>query len=132
MTFRYPSRPEVAALDGLSFRITPGETVAIVGPSGAGKSTIFNLVLRFYDPASGAVRVDGVDVRDADLAALRARAALVPQDVALFADTIAGNIRYGLPDASRAEIERAATTAEAWSSSPVCPTASTRRSASAA
>ena len=113
VTFRYPTRPEVAALDGMSFRIRPGETVAIVGPSGAGKSTIFNLVLRFYDPSSGIVRVDGVDVRQADLAALRVHAALVPQEVALFADTVAGNIGYGRPGASRAEIERAATTAEA-------------------
>jgi ATP-binding cassette subfamily B protein len=113
VTFRYPSRPEVAALDDVSFRVKPGETVAIVGPSGAGKSTIFNLVLRFYDPTSGTVRVDGVDVRQADLAALRVRAALVPQEVALFADTLAENIRYGMPDATRADIERAAATAEA-------------------
>jgi ATP-binding cassette subfamily B protein len=97
----------------VSFRVKPGETVAIVGPSGAGKSTIFNLVLRFYDPTSGTVRVDGVDVRQADLAALRVRAALVPQEVALFADTLAENIRYGMPDATRADIERAAATAEA-------------------
>ena len=113
VTFRYPSRPEVAALDAVNFRVKPGEMVAIVGPSGAGKSTIFNLVLRFYDPSSGSVRVDGVDVRQADLAVLRARAALVPQEVALFADTLAENIRYGNPSASRADIERAAATAEA-------------------
>ncbi|MFO1170055.1 MAG: ABC transporter transmembrane domain-containing protein [Hyphomicrobiaceae bacterium] len=112
VTFRYPSRPEVAALDAVSFRVKPGETVAIVGPSGAGKSTIFNLVLRFYDPSGGSVRVDGVDVRQAELAALRSRAALVPQEVALFADTLAENIRYGMPEATRADIERAATTAE--------------------
>ncbi|MEZ5925618.1 MAG: ABC transporter transmembrane domain-containing protein [Hyphomicrobiaceae bacterium] len=113
VTFRYPSRPETAAIEGLSFRIAPGETVAIVGPSGAGKSTIFNLVNRFYDPAKGTVRVDGVDVREADLGALRARAALVPQEVALFADTIAENIRYGAAEAGRADIEQAARTAEA-------------------
>ncbi len=78
--FRYPSRPEAPALDGLSFAVQPGETVALVGPSGAGKTTIFQLLLRFYDAQSGTVRVDGVDVRDADPAALRARMAVVPQD----------------------------------------------------
>jgi ATP-binding cassette subfamily B protein len=112
VTFHYPSRPEVTALDRVSVRIVPGETVAVVGPSGAGKSTIFNLVLRFYDPVSGTVRIDGIDVRKADLTALRSRVALVPQDVALFADTMAENIRYGCPGASRREIERAAETAE--------------------
>jgi ATP-binding cassette subfamily B protein len=112
VTFHYPSRPEVTALDRVSVRIVPGETVAVVGPSGAGKSTIFNLVLRFYDPVSGTVRIDGIDVRKVDLTALRSRVALVPQEVALFADTMAENIRYGCPGATRAEIERAAETAE--------------------
>ena len=85
-------------------RVNPGETVAVVGPSGAGKSTIFNLLLRFFDPQSGAVRVDGVRACDAALDELRARMALVPQDVALFADTIADNIRYGSPDADFEEV----------------------------
>jgi ATP-binding cassette subfamily B protein len=113
VTFRYPSRPEVAALEHISFRIAPGETIAIVGPSGAGKTTIFNLVLRFYDPISGTIRIDGIDTRTADLGLLRNRTALVPQDVALFADTMAENIRYGCPEASPAEIQHAAETAEA-------------------
>jgi ATP-binding cassette, subfamily B, bacterial len=113
--FAYPSRPEVPALEGISFRVMPGETVALAGPSGAGKSTIFNLILRFYDPVSGEVRVDGVRVADADLKALRARLALVPQEVALFADTVAENIRFGSPQASLEEVERAAKAAQAHS-----------------
>ncbi|MEZ5775834.1 MAG: ABC transporter transmembrane domain-containing protein [Hyphomicrobiaceae bacterium] len=102
-----------AALSGVSFTVEPGETVAIVGPSGAGKTTLFNLVLRFFDVTGGSVLIDGVDVRRADLATLRGRTALVPQDVALFADTIAENIRYGREGASRADIERAAEAAQA-------------------
>ncbi len=113
VTFAYPSRPDAAALSDFSLQVKPGETVALVGPSGAGKSTLFTLLLRFFDPSSGRVLVDGVDVRDADLAALRARIALVPQDVALFADTIAANISYGAKTASRAEIEAAAVAAQA-------------------
>ncbi|HZA02081.1 MAG TPA: ATP-binding cassette domain-containing protein, partial [Hyphomicrobiaceae bacterium] len=111
--FAYPSRPKVPALEGISFRVVPGETVALAGPSGAGKSTIFNLILRFYDPVSGEVRVDGVRVCDADLNALRARLALVPQEFALFADMVAENIRYGSPAASLDEVERAAQAAQA-------------------
>jgi ATP-binding cassette subfamily B protein len=111
--FTYPTRPAVLALDGVSFTVGRGETVAIVGPSGAGKSTIFNLALRFYDPQSGTVSVDGVSVADADLSALRSRIALVPQDVALFDDTIAENIRYGRPDADDADVVRAAEAAQA-------------------
>jgi len=111
--FAYPDRPAAAALNGVSFHVKPGETVALVGPSGAGKTTIFNLLLRFFDPISGEVRIDGVRVRDAAVDALRARSALVPQDVALFADTIAENIRYGAPDASIEAVERAATAAQA-------------------
>jgi ATP-binding cassette, subfamily B, bacterial len=84
-----------------------------VGPSGAGKTTIFNRLLRFFDPNSGAVRIDGVRTSDASLEALRARMALVPQDVALFADTIADNIRYGKPDASQEAVQRAAIAAQA-------------------
>jgi ATP-binding cassette subfamily B protein len=111
--FAYPSRPKVPALEGISFHVMPGETVALAGPSGAGKSTIFNLILRFYDPISGEVRVDGVRVADADLKALRTRLALVPQEIALFADTVAENIRYGSPAASLEEVEQAAEAAQA-------------------
>jgi ATP-binding cassette, subfamily B, bacterial len=111
--FAYPDRPDDAALNGVSFHVEPGETVAVVGPSGAGKSTIFNLLLRFFDPSSGAVSLDGVRVPDAALDELRARTALVPQDVALFADTIAENIRYGAPGASIEAVQRAATAAQA-------------------
>jgi ATP-binding cassette subfamily B protein len=113
VTFRYASRPDVAALDGVSFKIAPGETVALVGPSGAGKTTIFNLLLRFYDPTSGAIRVDGVRVQDADPIELRRAIALVPQDVAIFADTVAENIRYGSVDATIEDVRRAAMAAQA-------------------
>ncbi len=108
VSFAYPSRPGISALDQVSFTVKPGETVAIVGPSGAGKSTIFNLVLRFYDPDQGTVRLDGIDVRRADLAALRSRLALVPQEPAIFSTTIRENIRFGRPDASDEEVEAAA------------------------
>jgi ATP-binding cassette subfamily B protein len=111
--FVYPSRPGVSALNGVSFRVSPGETVALVGPSGAGKSTIFNLVLRFYDPQGGAVLVDGHSVAEVDPAELRARLALVPQEVALFDDTVSENIRYGAPGATPADVKRAAAAAQA-------------------
>ena len=111
--FAYPGRPKLPTLNGISFRAAPGETIAIVGPSGAGKSTIFNLLLRFFDPQSGAVRVDGVRAADAALDQLRSRMALVPQDVALFAGTIADNIRYGSPDADIEAVRRAAVAAQA-------------------
>ena len=111
--FAYPGRPKLPTLNGISFRAAPGETIAIVGPSGAGKSTIFNLLLRFFDPQSGEVRVDGVRACDAALDQLRARMALVPQDVALFAGTIADNIRYGSPDADLEAVRRAAVAAQA-------------------
>jgi ATP-binding cassette subfamily B protein len=113
VTFSYPTRPENKALDGVSFHVNAGETIALVGPSGSGKSTIFNLLLRFYDPSAGIVRVDGVNVAEADLAELRRRLAVVPQDVALFADTVAENIRYGTPTATLSEIRRAAVAAQA-------------------
>jgi ATP-binding cassette subfamily B protein len=106
--FAYPSRSEAFVLDGVSFGARQGEKIAIVGPSGAGKSTIFHLLLRFYDPRSGAVTLDGVRVGDADPAELRRRIALVPQDVAVFAASVADNIRFGRPDASDADIVRAA------------------------
>jgi ATP-binding cassette subfamily B protein len=111
--FAYPTRPEVDVLDGVSFRVQPGEKVAIVGPSGAGKSTIFHLLLRFYDPRSGRVTFDGVPLTDADPAELRRHIALVPQDTAIFAMSVRDNIRFGRPDASDAEIEQAAKDAAA-------------------
>lgn len=113
VSFAYAARKGDKALDGVSFRAEPGETLALVGASGAGKTTIFNLLLRFYDPDTGIVRVDGVDVKEADLSALRNRMALVPQDVALFADTVAENIRYGTPGATLSEVRRAAAAAQA-------------------
>ncbi|GLS30495.1 ATP-binding cassette, subfamily B [Mesorhizobium albiziae] len=108
VSFSYPVRPDRAAVHGLSFAVKPGETVAIVGPSGAGKSTIFSLILRFYDPDSGAILVDGVDVREADPDAVRGRVAIVPQDVTIFAASAADNIAFGRPGATQAEIEAAA------------------------
>jgi len=111
--FSYPARPDRAVVDDLSFSITPGETVAIVGPSGAGKSTIFSLILRFYDPQSGKVLIDGVDLREADPREARARVAIVPQDVTIFAASAADNIGFGRPGAGRAEIEAAAKAAHA-------------------
>jgi ATP-binding cassette subfamily B protein len=111
--FAYPARPEANVLDGVSFQVKPGEKVAIVGPSGAGKSTIFHLILRFYDPKSGAVTFDGVRLPDADPAELRRHIALVPQDTAIFAMSVRDNIRFGRPDASDAGIERAAEAAAA-------------------
>jgi ATP-binding cassette subfamily B protein len=113
VSFAYPSRPDASAVAGLQLTIARGQTVALVGPSGAGKSTIFNLLLRFFDPQSGRVLVDGLDVREVSLDELRARIALVPQDTALFADTVAANIAYGTPDAKRADIEAAAVAAQA-------------------
>ena len=106
--FAYPTRPESMVLDGVSFAVKPGEKVAIVGPSGAGKSTIFHLLLRFYDPAAGTVSFDGVRLVDADPRDLRARMALVPQDVSVFAASVADNIRFGRPDAADAAVEKAA------------------------
>ena len=111
VTFHYPSRPAMSALSGVSFRVKSGERVAIVGPSGAGKTTIFALLLRFYDPQKGTVAVDGVAVSEASLQDLRAHFAIVPQEPALLADTVAANIGYGLGEASRSDIEKAACTA---------------------
>jgi ATP-binding cassette subfamily B protein len=105
--FRYPSRPETAALDGFELEVGAGERIALVGPSGAGKTTVFQLLLRFYDPQLGAVRVDGVDVRNADPGEVRARIALVPQDPVIFAATVAENVRYGRPEATDAEVRAA-------------------------
>ena len=106
--FSYPARPESLVLDGVSFAVRQGEKVAIVGPSGAGKSTIFQLILRFYDPLSGIVRFDGTPLVEVDPLALRRRIALVPQDVSIFAGPVRENIRFGRPEASDGEVERAA------------------------
>jgi ATP-binding cassette subfamily B protein len=111
--FRYPTRPETAALDGVSFHVRPGETVALVGPSGAGKSTILQLILRFYDPDEGVIRLDGIDLRDLARADLRRQIALVPQDPVIFATSARENIRFGRPDATDAEVEAAARAAAA-------------------
>ncbi len=108
VTFRYPSQPERSALSDFSLAIQPGETMALVGPSGAGKSTVFQLLLRFYDPAEGVVRLDGVDIAKADPAAVRARIGLVPQEPVIFSANAWENIRYGRPGASDAEVSEAA------------------------
>jgi ATP-binding cassette subfamily B protein len=113
VSFAYPTRPDVLAVDGVTLSVKAGEKVAIVGPSGAGKSTLFHLLLRFYDPASGAISLDGVAIRSTDPGELRARIALVPQDSVVFAATARENIRFGRPDASDAEVERAADLAHA-------------------
>ena len=111
--FHYPSRPNDAALDGFSLHVEPGETVALVGPSGAGKSTVFQLLLRFYDPASGSVALDGVDLRAADPDAVRGRIAVVSQDPVIFGADVWDNIRYGRPGATDAEVREAAHAASA-------------------
>jgi ATP-binding cassette subfamily B protein len=107
VSFSYPSRPDGRALDGLTLSVSPGERVALVGPSGAGKSTVFQLLLRFYDPAGGSIRIDGVDIAQLPLEALRGCLALVPQDAAIFATSVRENVRYGRPDASDEEVARA-------------------------
>ena len=113
VTFRYPSRPEYKALHGVSFAISPGEAVALVGPSGAGKSTVFQLLLRFFDPQEGCIRFDGVNIAQVEPRELRRNIALVAQDPAIFSGTIAENIRYGRPEASDHEIRQAAIAAAA-------------------
>jgi ATP-binding cassette, subfamily B, bacterial len=113
LTFNYPSRPDTRALDDLDLTIAPGETVAFVGPSGAGKSTVFQLLLRFYDPTAGRILVDGVDIAAADPQAVRARIGLVPQETMIFGASARENIRYGRPGASDAEIEAAGRAAAA-------------------
>ena len=113
VSFAYPGRENDAVLRNVSFRIAPGETVAIVGPSGAGKSTLFQLALRFYDPANGAVMLDGVEISRLDPADLRAKIALVPQDAFIFGASVADNIAYGAPGATREAVVSAARQAAA-------------------
>jgi ATP-binding cassette subfamily B protein len=111
--FAYPARPSAFVLDGISFSVRAGEKVALVGPSGAGKSTVFHLLLRFYDPLDGTVSFDGVPLTKADPRDVRSHIALVPQDTVIFAASIADNIRFGRPDATDAEVARAAELAAA-------------------
>ena len=111
--FHYPTRPDLPALEGFSLDVAPGETVALVGPSGAGKSTVFQLLLRFHDPESGRLTLDGADLRALDPAQVRAHIALVPQDPVIFAASAADNIRYGRLGATDADVEAAARSAEA-------------------
>ena len=107
VTFHYPSRPAIAAMEDFTLRVAPGEKLALVGPSGAGKSTLFQLLLRFYDPQRGTIRIDGVDIRRADPKPLRSRIALVPQEPAIFAASVTENVRYGRPEAADADVRLA-------------------------
>ena len=111
--FRYPSRPDVSALEGFSLAVAPGETVALVGPSGAGKTTVFQLLLRFYDPAAGSIRLDGVRLDEADPEAVRGRIGLVSQEPVIFGADVWENVRYGRPGASDAEVLAAVRAASA-------------------
>jgi ATP-binding cassette subfamily B protein len=113
VSFRYPTRTDSLALDRFDLRVAPGETVAIVGPSGAGKTTVFNLLLRFYDPEQGRVSIDGVDIASLPLAELRRAIAIVPQEPVLFTASVTENIRYGRPEATDAEVRAAAEAASA-------------------
>ena len=113
VNFHYPSRPEQLALNDFSLEIKPGETVALVGPSGAGKSTVFQLLLRFYDPVSGDIKLEGVSLDQTDPRAVRKQIGLVPQDGIIFSENVLENIRYGRPEATEAEIKLAAEAANA-------------------
>jgi ATP-binding cassette subfamily B protein len=108
LTFHYPSRPAQPALQDFTLQVAPGETVALVGPSGAGKSTVFQLLLRFYDPASGLITLDGVPTRDLALHDLRDHIGIVPQDAVIFSANALENIRYGKPGATDAQVHAAA------------------------
>ena len=121
VTFEYPSRPDAPALKGVTLVVEPGETVALVGPSGAGKSTVFQLILRFFDPQSGAIKLDGIDLRDLKMQDFRAAMALVPQDPVIFAASARENIRFGRPEATDAEVEAAALAAAAHDFIAVLP-----------
>lgn len=111
--FNYPTRPEIAALDNFSLDVRNGETVALVGPSGAGKSTVFQLLLRFYNPDAGTITLDGVDITQVDPSHIRKRFGLVPQDAVMFGTSALENIRYGRPEATDAEVQAAAQAAGA-------------------
>jgi ATP-binding cassette subfamily B protein len=111
--FRYPSRPDTPALEQFSLDVVPGETVALVGPSGAGKSTVFQMLLRFYDPQAGAISIDGIRLTDADPQAVRQHMGLVSQDAVIFATSVLENVRYGRPDATRDEVRAACESAYA-------------------
>jgi len=113
LQFHYPSRPDTAALEDFSLEIEPGETVAFVGPSGAGKSTSFQMLLRFYDPGSGSIEIDGIDIAQLSPTALRQQIGLVPQETVLFGDSARENIRYGKPEADDFAVEQAAVAAAA-------------------
>jgi ATP-binding cassette subfamily B protein len=113
VTFHYPTRPDTAALHDFTLDIQPGETVALVGPSGAGKSTVLSMLLRFYDPQSGRICIDGIDMREFALDDLRKTIALVPQETIIFSGTATDNIRFGRQDASDEEVREAARAAEA-------------------
>jgi ATP-binding cassette, subfamily B, bacterial len=113
VTFFYPSRPDTPALDRFSLAVEPGEVVALVGPSGAGKTTVFQLILRFYDPSRGSVAIDGVDARAADPRELRQRVAVVAQDPVIFAASVLDNVRYGRPGAGEPEVRNALSQANA-------------------
>jgi ATP-binding cassette subfamily B protein len=113
VSFSYPSRPLTRAIDSFTLHIKPGETVAFVGPSGAGKSTTFQLLLRFYDPSSGSISVDGIDIAKADPKAVRSMIGVVPQETMIFGTSALENIRYGRPDATDAEVREAAEAAAA-------------------
>jgi ATP-binding cassette, subfamily B, bacterial len=113
VNFAYPGRPNLQVLDHVSFRVAPGEKLALVGPSGSGKSTIFHLIQRFYDPSSGAISFDGIRLTEVDPEALREQVALVPQDAVVFGASVRENIQFGRPDATDQEIEKAAEAAHA-------------------
>ncbi len=108
VSFSYPTRPDAKAMADVSFKVAPGETVAIVGPSGAGKTTVFALIQRFFDPQAGSVKLDGADIRLADPEEVRSRIAVVPQETVIFSGSVLDNIRFGKPEASEAEVRAAA------------------------